>query len=1403
MSWFRHRLPLLISGRVRVLVLVVLLFPAPALAPSATPSGPLGPRPVDGWPVILGTPIYATPAVADIDGDGRDEIAVGVRDGRVFLLDGRGSNLPGWPQSTASVAYRPVLLEDINGDGTHEVVAASKDGFVHVWRTDGSRVPGWPVDLGFSPSSAPMLRRVGRDRDPSIVISDSRGRVHVFTPDGSYRTGWPQETQCWMRAGYVPSPPVACTDLDGDGAIDVLCITRKPMQLHAWDSFGTAIPGFQPELEARSGNSLVVDGEGPGLRLICTTSRQVVVLDRDGRELLRLDPLPEDDRYIAAAKVRTFEGTPAGDVKVFVTATRAGVVAILDMEGNLLPGWPVQLRGFIYGIAENRELEAVYDAPCVRDVDGDGQTELIVASFDQHLYSFEFDGSLVPGWPVTLGDAIVSIPAFAQLDGEGPREMVVGQTGETLFAFHLDPPPSGVTASGRESAPTTGWGQVGSSEWPAVYFGILAIVVLMALMILPRLLEGIFRGVGMGGRTLLGLVVVLLVVRGVVFIWQLSQYGQVRERVRASERQAALVLDDEKQRVEETAASLAAELDAIGAARDPYGLRVHYEMERLADRYRLDHRYAGLMLTDRTGRAIQAVGLARGWTGVDHMGIESAGSAGPVGLGKVPVFVGRAPFGDGQLFFFSSLINKLSQSVANATGMSAYLRHNDRTVAWGGASPPPAERPWPWLGVVEPASVVDIDGTGGITLRLVAQDYSNVLLGWPDLFLVLLLPLVFYGWTTRKAASPRTPVRWWWLVGFGAAYAAGWLLLSSGQPLHRPVSIAGYSLEILLHLVGLLGGAVAIRALAGDRRSRRLSFALAGSYLIVSILPLAVMVFVATSLLQRAQHQVVQETLARLEKRADNLTIAYVAKNKTLTQMTQKSKELFDQPLETAWFDFVAQDQYLFLIDLPSAYITLSVHDRDDPRRRFTGYSWRAPRTDKFFAPRPEWAGDEHQTGLFLDAGRAVVRAIRILRIRRLEAMFVAHIPLDATIIEELEDRLRILPFLPRVRLQPAWLEASPGADRSGGWRLPLETRLVMSGRDWQTGVPRYVVYRASAYLPGGRESWTVISTLIFLALLPLVLSFWGAFYTYRRTVRPLERLLTGIKRVETGDLEYRLADTGATEIAVTARAFDRMAHSLQENVQELAEKKKVEEISELKSHFISMVSHDLKTPLSSIKGATENLLAELAGPVTDRQRQYLGMILSSSDNLQRMITDLLDLSRIESGHVALEFETLDVGREAENVLRSLQPLLDKSRVTTDLVVDTSDSVVRADRNRLWQVLNNVIANAIRYSPAGGSITVTIDDGPAVTGEQDGFVRVTVVDQGPGVPEEERGRMFEPFYARPAGPDGQHGAGLGLAIVKQLVELHGGEVDLDNTAIGGARLRFTLRRFRDGAPAAQ
>jgi methyl-accepting chemotaxis protein len=183
---------------------------------------------------------------------------------------------------------------------------------------------------------------------------------------------------------------------------------------------------------------------------------------------------------------------------------------------------------------------------------------------------------------------------------------------------------------------------------------------------------------------------------------------------------------------------------------------------------------------------------------------------------------------------------------------------------------------------------------------------------------------------------------------------------------------------------------------------------------------------------------------------------------------------------------------------------------------------------------------------------------------------------MDQTIVNQLEGHLRILQILPRVRLEPGWLASTDDKDESAGLRLPIWTKLVLPARDWNTGAPRWVVYRASAFLPPGREMWSVLGAMILLLLLPLALSIWGAYFTYQRTVRPLTRLLTGIKRVETGDLDYRLGETGRTEIATAARAFDRMAESLEKNVRELAEKKKVEEVSELKSYFISMVSHDL-----------------------------------------------------------------------------------------------------------------------------------------------------------------------------------------------------------------------------------
>jgi signal transduction histidine kinase len=1382
------------------LILVAAIWSGAATASPEDSRSPVGPRPVPGWPVILGNSIIGTPAVADIDDDGNDEITVAVRDGRVFLLDGQGRTLPDWPQAAANGFYHAPLLADVDGNGAYEIFACSSDGYVHAWRTEGSRLPGWPVAVGVVPGSAPILHRAPGGEGGSILMVCFDGSVHLFGLDGDEQPGWPRKTGERPASRSFMAPSVASADLDGDSSPEILYISWDQAKLYAWNSVGESLPGF-PRVLGQSGIGVVVEPGSRSPRIACTTESELVVLNAGGETLLRL-PTPDKDDWFQSGAAFLSTASPAGQAPDIIAAgTRGGSVCLWDNDGRPRPGWPIQLGGFIYGISEQRESFAVQDAPCAWDVDGDGDPEILVCSYDQHLYCFELDGFGVPGWPLTLGDAVFSQPAFAQLDGAGRKEMVVGQMGETVYAYHLERPDpmAEVPPAGRS-------GMEDGGEWPARYFAVAAAIALMLLLLSAYLRfeakdhtpdsRAVWRE-----RGVFILVVVLLAVRGGIFVDEALRYRQDKEMLQLAEPGVERVIAGEWERVQQQAADIGGALDLRDAMVGGQTIKLLYQMEKMADEHRLDYRYKGLMVTDLSGVAVQALGLARGWKHLDDLDLTMSGTTRPVLMGDTPVIVGKVRVGSGEnaghFFLFSSMTKTLPQAIANAAGVSTRLELDGRSLAWGGSVTPPTIHAWPWLGSVNPAHEILIsryaDGSV-LSVRLTQEGFNDAASGWLDLGIIFLLPILFYLVSLRRPLRRGTAPKWWWLPSLVLVYAIGLYFLSRGHLAQRPVPIAGHGLEVLLQLAGLLGIAVVFRSFVGARRSRRLSFALLGSYLVVSILPLAVALLVTTSLLQRAQRQVTLDALAELEERADNLAVAYMGSTRFIGELNKEAQELFEQPLETAWFDFVAQDQYLFTYDLPAAYLTLWFQDRNDPDRYSTGYSWRAPRTEKFFSRRPAWTGDRSQKGLFVDKGNYIVRAMRTLRTHVVEAQLVSNIPLDHTIVDDLENRLRILPFLPRVRLSPAWQSSAQEEKHGPGWYLPLSTELVLPARDWTTGSPRWLVYRATAFLPAGSEMWTVLFSIILLVLLPFALSAWGAYYTFRRTVRPMERLLTGIRRVETGDLAYRLADTGRSEIAMAGRAFDRMADSLQAKVQELVEKKKVEEVSELKSNFISMVSHDLKTPLSSIKGAAENVLAGLAGPVTERQRTYLEMILTSSGNLQRMIADLLDLSHIESGYLKLEYETLEIKREAENVLRSVQPLLDGRDLKTEIAVVAENTVVRADRNRLWQIFNNVIANAVRHSPAGGKILISIDNMLPAVGSRSAFLRTTIADEGPGIPEKEFSRIFEPFYARPAGPQGRHGAGLGLAIVKQLVELHGGELTIANRDQGGAAFSFTLPR---------
>ena len=227
-------------------------------------------------------------------------------------------------------------------------------------------------------------------------------------------------------------------------------------------------------------------------------------------------------------------------------------------------------------------------------------------------------------------------------------------------------------------------------------------------------------------------------------------------------------------------------------------------------------------------------------------------------------------------------------------------------------------------------------------------------------------------------------------------------------------------------------------------------------------------------------------------------------------------------------------------------------------------------------------------------------------------------------------------------------------------------------------------------------------------------------------------------------------------------------------------------EVDQLKSDFLGNVSHELRTPLAAIKGYVDNLLDGVAGPLPDKPRHYLGRVRDNADRLGRMVSDLLDLTRIEAGKIELIPQALSLTDLAGDAVDGLRHVAAERRVSiaTDLA---SCPAVWADPDKVHQVLTNLLANAIKFSPPGGQVTVTA--GP----ETGGVVRLAVQDTGPGIAPAERERVFDKFY-QVGRVEGERppGTGLGLTIARYLVELHGGRVWVEDAPGGGAAFVLLL-----------
>ena len=233
--------------------------------------------------------------------------------------------------------------------------------------------------------------------------------------------------------------------------------------------------------------------------------------------------------------------------------------------------------------------------------------------------------------------------------------------------------------------------------------------------------------------------------------------------------------------------------------------------------------------------------------------------------------------------------------------------------------------------------------------------------------------------------------------------------------------------------------------------------------------------------------------------------------------------------------------------------------------------------------------------------------------------------------------------------------------------------------------------------------------------------------------------------------------------------------------------------LEKIRKDFVANVSHELRTPLTSIKGYVEALL-DGAKDDPAASVKFLEIILKQSDRLNLIIEDLLELSKIESGGVSLKEEPLELRSIIDRTLSTITPIADKNRHRLITVVDPSLPPVAGDEGRLVQVLTNLLDNAIKYTPAGGTITVSGKLASSVGNAEPPAraIEISVADTGIGIPEEDRPRVFERFYrvdkarSRELG-----GTGLGLAIVKHIVEGHGGQVWVEANYPQGSR--FVVR----------
>jgi len=281
------------------------------------------------------------------------------------------------------------------------------------------------------------------------------------------------------------------------------------------------------------------------------------------------------------------------------------------------------------------------------------------------------------------------------------------------------------------------------------------------------------------------------------------------------------------------------------------------------------------------------------------------------------------------------------------------------------------------------------------------------------------------------------------------------------------------------------------------------------------------------------------------------------------------------------------------------------------------------------------------------------------------------------------------------------------------------------------------------------------------------------SIFITRSITKPLFSMRKKTRQVAKGDFEGNLDISSPPEIRDLVQDFNLMCN-------------KLKEMDKIKSDFFSLMAHELRMPLASVKEGTHLLLRGIGEESKEKRKEILAIIAEESNRLIDLVNSLLDLSKMEAGVIALNFETSDIKLLIHKAVSGMEPLAMAKNVGIQVKIPQDLPHVRMDGERILQALRNLIGNAVKFTPGGGQVTVSAQ--PAEKG-----VSVSVADTGPGIPKEDLNAIFDKFrQATMTSYSKIKGTGLGLAIVKHIINAHGGKVWVESEPGQGSTFIFLL-----------